>query len=141
MLYVPRYAFRCRRDILVSIPVNRHGCLSAALDLNPTRKEKKRNQKERKKKKKKWSSVTIVDFSSFVLAKKKKEMSWAAINPLVMLMTKRFSVMRWRHVDAVLTRNMRQCLLENATRTIDRKKVARKPRRRWNCQPTCFKKH
>lgn len=57
-------------------------------------------------------------------------MSWAAINPLVMLMTKRFSVMRWRHVDAVLTRNMRQCLLENATRTIDRKKVARKPRRR-----------
>lgn len=104
--------------------------------------EKKRKEtKERKKKKKKWSSVTIVDFSSFVLAKKKKEMSWAAINPLVMLMTKRFSVMRWRHVDAVLTRNMRQCLLENATRTIDRKKVARKPRRRWNCQPTCFKKH
>lgn len=54
----------------------------------------------------------------------------AAINPLVMLMTKRFSVMRWRHVDAVLTRNMRQCLLENATRTIDRKK---------SCQETATK--
>lgn len=43
---VPRYAFRCRRDILVSIPVNRHGCLSAALDLNPTRKEKRGGEKK-----------------------------------------------------------------------------------------------
>ena len=67
MLYVPRYAFRCRRDILVSIPVNRHGCLSAALDLNPTRKEKKRKEKKKKKKKK------ILSYNRFFFLGKKKK--------------------------------------------------------------------